>query len=203
MKPEQKLPIKQALKAELEKPGLDERQLAELMQLQTASQPAPADRFSWRHINAVALLLLMLGLGFWLGGYQQPPAAADIPGLIAYEVASQHLKNKPMDMQTSHFSQLVNYFTELDFKPFAGPLWQGELMGGRYCSLRTVPAAQIRYHDQQGVRQTLYETEYSEAYFADLPDIGAGQAPLIRAAKGVEVAIWVDKGIVFAATLDK
>lgn len=201
-----KQPIKDSLKQEMQQPQLDDAQLQQLMNIQAQSveqkpeiKPS-ATRQYWQQFSTAALLFLMLGLGFWLGGYQQQVDNKNIPGLIAYEVVNNHLKDKPMDVSTKVFSQLQGYFTKLDFSPFDSSLWNGNLIGGRYCSLRTSPSAQIRYYDEKGVKQTLYQTEYSDQYFSGLPKIENGDQPLIASAKGVDVSIWVEKGVVFVDT---
>lgn len=199
-----KIALKTALQGSLQTPQLNPQQLDKLMQLQAAAlQPEPVlgpKRDYWQAFSTAALLVLMLGLGFWLGGYQQHVESQNIPHLIAYEVVSNHLKDKPMDLHSTNFTQVKNYFTELDFQPFNSRLWSGSLIGGRYCSLRTAPSAQMRYYDDKGVKQTLYQTEYSEQYFAGLPSLDNNEAPLIASAKGVDVAMWVEKGVVFVNT---
>ena len=197
-----KAPIKESLKKEMQRPQLDDKQLQALLGMQSTEQqarPASARQY-WQQLSTAALLFLMLGLGFWLGGYQQQASDENIPSLIAFEVVNNHLKDKPMDVNTKAFPQLQSYFTKLDFSPFNSALWDGDLIGGRYCSLRTSPSAQIRYYDEKGVKQTLYQTEYSEKYFAGLPTIEDGEQPLLASAKGVEVSIWVEKGVVFVDT---
>jgi len=195
--------IKDSLKQEMQQPTLDDKQLQALLDMQSTEQlvELTGARQYWQKFSTAALLLLMLGLGFWLGGYQQQADDKSIPGLIAFEVVNNHLKDKPMDVSTKTFAQLQGYFTQLEFKPFNSSLWNGNLIGGRYCSLRTSPSAQIRYFDEKGVKQTLYQTEYSDQYFSGLPELESGGQPLLASAKGIEVSIWVEKGVVFVDTL--
>jgi len=200
--------FKEWVKEQNESQRLDEGQITVLLNMQKEDVPHRVHietrrKRAWSKLASVSLLILMLGLGFWLGGYQQEWDKNTLPELIAYEVVNNHLKQKPLDIKAHHFSMLSDYFEKLSFKPIKGTQFQGDIVGGRYCSLRTLPSAQIRFKDQDGVSQTLYQTEYKEAYFSGLPEIGKGEMPIIESAKGVDVSIWIEKGIVFVKTLDK
>lgn len=120
---------------------------------------------------------------------------------IADEVARNHLSAKPLEVRTDSLAEVRRYFDKLDFAPV-----QSEragtglaLLGGRYCSLRGLSAAQLRMRDvRTGTTETLYETPYRTEVFGQLPQPAKGEPPIRTHARGVEVTIWVEKGLVFA-----
>jgi hypothetical protein len=94
------------------------------------------------------------------------------------------------------------YFTDLEFVPAESSLLASadlELLGGRYCSVQSVPAAQLRVTSPgSNSLQTLYQTEYRKDIFGPLPVLENGEAPVTVNVKGITVRIWVEKGLLFA-----
>jgi hypothetical protein len=74
------------------------------------------------------------------------------------------------------------------------------VLGGRYCSIQGVTAAQLRLRDQAGWIRTLYQVPYEVSRFGVLPDIGAGEQPKLTQVRGLTVELWVEKGLLFALT---
>lgn len=72
------------------------------------------------------------------------------------------------------------------------------MLGGRYCSIQGVTAAQIRYQTELGQKITLYEVAYDPKIYGDMPKIEQGEAPLSLDVKGVSVLLWVEKGLLMA-----
>ena len=123
---------------------------------------------------------------------------------IALEVARNHIKLKPLDVETDSMDGIRRYFTDLEFVPVQSTLLASadlELMGGRYCSIQSVPAAQLRIKVPYSNRlQTLYQTEYRKEIFGTLPVIENGHVPVVVNVKGITIHIWVEKGLLFALT---
>ena len=123
---------------------------------------------------------------------------------IALEVAHNHIKLKPLDVETDSMDGIRNYFTDLEFALVESRLLASsrlELLGGRYCSIQSVPAAQLRVTVPNSNKlQTLYQTEYRKDVFGPLPVLENGDAPIIVNVKGLSVRIWVEKGLLFALT---
>ena len=123
---------------------------------------------------------------------------------IALEVAHNHIKLKPLDVETDNIDGIRRYFTDLEFVPVQSTLLASadlELVGGRYCSIQSVPAAQLRIKVPYSNRlQTLYQTEYRKDIFGMLPIMENGHAPVTVNVKGITVRIWVEKGLLFALT---
>jgi hypothetical protein len=123
---------------------------------------------------------------------------------IAAEVALNHIKLKPLDIETDNMDGIRRYFNDLEFIPVESQLLANanlELLGGRYCSIQSVPAAQIRVTspDSRSL-QTLYQTEYRKDLFGPLPVLENGDAPLDINVKGIAVRIWIEKGLLLALT---
>ena len=125
-----------------------------------------------------------------------------LPERIAQEVARNHLKMKPLELESSSMAEIAHYFAQLDFNPIHSqvfPLGEDRLLGGRYCSIQGITAAQLRYLDEQAQRVTLYETAYDPRVFSALPDIDKGEKPLVLYAKGLKMTIWVEKDLLFVS----
>lgn len=147
---------------------------------------------------AVALALLVLLWQPWQAAQPIPP------DIIAAEVIENHLKLKPLDAPTASMPELLGFFTQLDFRPvssnqlhsrFAMP--ESSLLGGRYCSIQGVTAAQLRYARGPGV-STLYEVPFDPARYGNIPSADRGEAPLHLLQQGLNVHLWVESGLLMA-----
>ncbi|ABZ78735.1 hypothetical protein Shal_4195 [Shewanella halifaxensis HAW-EB4] len=156
---------------------------------------------------AASVLLLVLSVQWYPEVNRQGEArdsrelaVSDIGVRIADEVAKNHIKMKPLEVQTAQLSQLRAYFTELDFTLVSSSRIDdaNEMVGGRYCSIQGLTAAQIRFVDrQQSV--TLYQVQYDKRLYGEIPTIESGEPPIELVVRGVAVAIWVEKGLLMAS----
>ena len=199
-------PLKQAVRDHFEQRMLSKDRLERLKSLQKINAPRPAARHSIvkpliaGSMAAAIAAFLVITLLF-------PPGSMDsIPMTerIALEVARNHIKLKPLDVETDSMDGIRRYFTDLEFVPAQSTLLASadlELVGGRYCSIQSVPAAQLRIKVPYSNRlQTLYQTEYRKDIFGTLPVMENGQPPVTVHVKGITVRIWVEKGLLFALT---
>ena len=128
----------------------------------------------------------------------------DVRERIALEVATNHIKLKPLEIETSNIEGIRDYFTKLDYLPVNSRLVGDaglELIGGRYCSLQGITAAQLRLKKPgSDTVQTLYQTEYRKDIFESMPLLEEGEAPVDIYVKGIRIKIWVEKGLLFALT---
>ena len=199
-------PLKQAVRDHFEQRMLSKDRLERLESLQKINAPRPAVRYSIvkpliaASMAAAIAAFLVITLLF-------PPGSMDsIPMTerIALEVARNHIKLKPLDVETDSMDGIRRYFTDLEFVPVQSTLLASadlELVGGRYCSIQSVPAAQLRIKVPYSNRlQTLYQTEYRKDIFGTLPVMENGQPPVTVHVKGITVRIWVEKGLLFALT---
>ena len=119
---------------------------------------------------------------------------------IATEVAQNHLHQNPLEIASNDFSEVQQYFSGLDFAIQPSSYYAGDdnILGGRYCSLKGVKAAQIRLKTSSQPA-TLYQVAYDKQIFGALPDIDKGEQPVVRYANGVKVRIWVEKGLLMSS----
>lgn len=196
--------LKQVTRTYYDEISLSDTQLQQLMAMQQATEPVSERTVSyWPHAGwACALLVLVLWGTQWL---LVVPVAEGYPKAysIAREVVDNHFNRKPLETRGQNFSQVRQYFSQLQFKPiFSDRVSGGWLTGGRYCSLESIPAAQFRLQDGQGQEQTWYEVDYNPEVFGPLPDVDKGAEPVTVYARGVAVDIWVERGVLFAVTRD-
>jgi len=187
------------LKQELEQYELNDEQLSKLNALKNNhGDPSPEKKKNiWAKWTGLAASLMMVCV-IAFHTMQSDNLVYD----IAHEVTLNHVKLKPLEVETQDLVNVVDYFTELEFSPIASQefsLSGNDLLGGRYCSIQGSIAAQLRYQNAQGNIVTLYETGYSAQLFSGLPNIEKGEEPIEVFARGLRVRIWVEKGLVMAS----
>ena len=204
MKPSHKKPLKQQLQQHLNRVQLDDSQFAALENLMAKGADnveAPADRHLWRSFAVAGMLFVAVMTTFMVSQFSGT-SLEDMPQLIAEEVVSNHLNMKPLEVKAGSINRVRGYFTKLNFMPLESQLQalsSLQLIGGRYCSLQGITAAQLRMR-QEGNLQTQYQTEYLPEVFGEIPRLEDGDSPLIVYAKGIKVKVWVEKGVLFALT---
>jgi hypothetical protein len=198
-----KTPLNEALRAHVESQQLDKIQLQELLDLQQQRHPANR-RITYRGWLAVAASSLLIALVVGLlqvnpVGFQQ-----DLVAEIAAEVVDNHLHMKPLEIEGNELASIGAYFDRLDFQPIESRYLTDiglDLLGGRYCSLQSITAAQLRFKSLGSDKlHTLYQVGYDPAVFKALPNLDEGDQPISVFNKGVEVTIWVEKGVLLALT---
>jgi hypothetical protein len=195
--------IKHALHDHLQQKSLSEKQIKQLRQLQNQGEKNKTSQPIRWYIPTVIAISIILTV-FLLYRPMLQLNQQNMAMLIAEEVVSNHLKLKPLEVKTNQFQDINHYFTMLDFVPIVSdrlPDLPNQLLGGRYCSLQGITAAQLRLRNaNNGEIQTLYETGYNPSIFKKLPNLDNGEEPVILYVKGVKVDIWVEKGVLFALT---
>ena len=190
-------PLKKAVDKYLEQQQLSDQQLESLFALQQGAAPKES-KFGWK---GLATLAASLCLAVVLA-YQLLPGDRDIVQQIAVEVAKNHIKMKPLEIESQSMRDIQNYFTQLDFSPVKSVHFDqisNIMLGARYCSIQGITAAQLRFVDADGQRKTVYETLYDKQVFDKLPDLQKGEKPLQVFVKGLKVQIWVEKGLLMAS----
>jgi hypothetical protein len=201
---DQALPLKEAIQQEFADESLSDSQLQQLLQLQDAvpgddecGQRKSPRRRRYRALAACAILLLAVAL-LW----QTRPYHQDNPDQIAVEVVKNHLKLKPLDVSAQSMGEVRAFFTQLDFSPVNSELLSSRfqldersMLGGRYCSIGGITAAQLRYRQDGDSLSTLYQVPYERAVYGELPDLGNGEQPLQITLKGLRVSMWVEMGL--------
>ena len=194
--------FKRAMQEHIASNRLDSSQMENLLRLQqkqqlTTNKPKPL--IAW---FASACALVLMAFIVIQTSFKQP----EIITLIADEVAKNHLKLKPLEVRTGQISDVQSYFDKLDFLPVSSISFKqkskASLMGGRYCSIQGSSAAQLRYQKLNGEKITLYQTNYNEI-FSDIPNIEKGQIPIKTYARGVEITMWIEKGLLMVTADNK
>lgn len=194
-----KKPLRELVNERFESEALNDAQVEKLLALARRPAPKPPRRIPrWSVAALVAMVVLSLlprYFGMW-------PHHSVSPRDIAEEVAMNHIKMKPLEIETQSMARIERYFTELDFSPINSrqfSLGQDRLLGGRYCSIQGITAAQLRYGDSEGRKITLYETPYDPDRLPPLPHIEKGEMPITVYISGLEIALWVEKGLLMAS----
>ena len=195
--------LKDSVKKYVQSKQLNEKQLDELMGLvDTQSKTAnTTNQFRW--LRAIAAVLV---IGFAIGLYWNTTirSYSEVSLLIAEEVVHNHLKMKPLEVSSHSLHDMRAYFNQLDFSLRSSSVIENtslQLLGGRYCSIQGITAAQLRLKDKRtGDLETLYQAPYNKELFKDLPKLQEGQAPVRHFINGIAVEVWVEKGILFART---
>ena len=195
-------PLKQAVRDRFEDIELSGAQLDELgAQLQQAERETPAKMPAWRQAAVAAIVLLIVG---GVVGNQAWQSHQDrvLLKAIAEEVADNHLKLKPLEVESGDLPSVLGYFEDLDFQLLASPRITGNdgdrLLGGRYCSIQGIDAAQLRVVAQDGTLSTWYEATLPDDKLRRIPDIDAGERAARFVVRGVDIRIWEESGLVFA-----
>lgn len=194
--------LKNSVKSYVESRQLSEEQLDSLLGMVNTQKEVKPKRSRPMLRIAVVMASILIAAGvLWNIGIKQQP---EVSILIAEEVVHNHLKMKPLEVNSHSMQDMRAYFSKLDFALRGSSLIASgnlQLLGGRYCSIQGVTAAQLRLQDQQtGELETLYEAPYNNELFQELPDLQKGQTPKRHYINGIGVDIWVDKGILFART---
>lgn len=194
--------FKDKIENHLKDKNLSSAQLEKLSALQEKHTSHSKQSFSNNWKTVTALLFLSV-----IGGILFTSNTSDIKQLIGNEVASNHIKLKPLEIKTSNIKDIRKYFKELDFKPVESTsvaLNEQSLIGGRYCSIQGITAAQLRFKNNiSNDINSLYQTVYDKQKFKSLPDLTSGDKPITVYSKGITVEIWVEKDILFALTKEK
>ena len=198
-----KTSLNKALRVYAESLQLNQTQLQELHGLQRQYQPAddPGRHRRWFAAAAASLLIVLVAglVQFYPVGMQR-----DLVAEIAAEVVDNHLHMKPLEIEGGEIANIRSYFDRLDFEPVDSRYLADtglDLLGGRYCSLQGVTAAQLRFKNLGSDKlHTLYQVGYDPAIFKALPNVDEGEQPISVFSKGVKVTIWVEKGLLLALT---
>ena len=194
--------LKKLIRQHVEKQSLSARQLDSLMLLQKGKVKISSRifDFKYRRVAVAAVFFIVVANVFYFGMSPELP----LNQRIGSEVAKNHLNLRPLEIKTSSIKEIRGFLTQLGFSPVESVLLKGSsksLIGGRYCSIQGVRAAQLRLKDSKtGQVQSLYQTIYDKKVFSAIPELKENQKPVTVYSKGLAVDIWVEKGLLFALT---
>lgn len=193
-------PLKKSIRDRFEGVELSDTQLDELTKrLQEGATREPS---RWlRPAGAVAVVLLALA-GMLAPQLYRSHQSQVLLESIAQEVADNHLKLKPLEVENSDLRSVLGYFRDLDFQLLASPVIAGNpgdrLLGGRYCSIQGIDAAQLRVASAAGTLSTWYEATLPDDKLRLVPKPIEGDRPGEFVIRGVEIRVWQENGVVFA-----
>ena len=113
---------------------------------------------------------------------------------VSAEVVMNYEKHSPMQVLSSHYSDVQAALNRLDFSimPANARILEGyRLVGGRYCSIQGVPAAQLRVQDLRSGKEC---TLYAVKAVGTLHDVNS----TIERMDDVRVEVWRQDNVLFA-----
>ncbi|MCG8314740.1 MAG: hypothetical protein MI976_16145 [Pseudomonadales bacterium] len=210
MKSDNPKPLKSAVNEEVASYELADESLDSLLQLQdqvlseTPNVPELQPGNHYRRYSIASVIafvcLAMVGSVFYF-------SHSDYSEQIAREVVHNHLKLKPLDVEAKSLPGVRKNLTQLDFALVQSDVLQTryhmsdqQLLGGRYCSVKGIPAAQLRYQvaDRAMSRdslRTLYQVPYNKELHGMIPHVDQGESATQVMMKGLYVYLWVERGL--------
>jgi hypothetical protein len=190
--------LKKSAQQYYEQQKLDNAQLEALQALcaEPADSPAPAKKPYRYYLSAAASIVFLFAMALFIWDYRLETDEDRVMAVVN-EVIKEHLEQDPLEIKRPNFPDLKKYFVDLDFSPFPTdriPGINAVLEGGRYCSIQSVKAAQLRYQSEKK-SITLYQVPYTPKLHGKIPDINRQGKMLVRHHRGFEVQLWVEKGI--------
>lgn len=153
----------------------------------------PAHRFAWA-VGAAAAVALLAAILFALNR----PTQADLTQLVMTEIAKNHSKHIAPEVTTDRYEEVQAKLARLDFsaRPAADFLLKDfQLVGGRYCSVQSEFAAQLKLRENaSGETCTLYVVPLTPVLRQVKPDT--------RVVNGVRVQVWSEGGRLFGLARD-
>ena len=169
-------PIDTQIKEFYQKQTLPEENLQAMQPLENFPQPRPWPWLLPLATAAVALLTIFL----W--------KPSNLPQAVAEEIAKNHNEHLPMEIRSSDYQEVAVKLNQIKFSltpPSEEFSRQFTLIGGRYCSIQTKRAAQLRVRENAtGKMHTLYITRSTD-------DFGALKETT-QTVKGVKVRLWAE-----------
>jgi hypothetical protein len=164
------------------------------IKLEQPHKPSQKSLVKWLSVAAIAVLTILSTL--LLNNQSEDPSLS-----IVKEVVKNHIRQKPLEVFSESFAQTSEYFTQLDFVPLQSNQFvsAAKMLGGRYCSIKSQTAAQIRYIDTGGKHVTLYQVGFNPELFGTLPNIDNNEQPSVYYMDGLQVSLWTEKGLMMAS----
>jgi hypothetical protein len=186
--------LRDGVRAIAERDALKPDELARLKEL-ARGQPANPSRRRWL---AAAASLGAVGVAGYFG-LSTGTRSTNLQRM-AEEVAGNHLRASPLDVTTSDLSRARESFASLGFHLLDAAEVEGvpgRLLGGRFCSLASVPAALLRYQDGERI-YTVYQARYDKDRHSGAADMDRGEPGAVRHVGGVEVCLCHTQGVLLA-----
>lgn len=193
-KDRQSLPLKEAVRELSEEHSLDSHELEQLRGLSGGVVALPSRR-RWLGIAASMSLVSVAGIfGASLISVGNNAHA------MAEEIAFNHLRPTPLDIESSSLDELRRTFSRLGFNLLDAAEVEevpGELLGGRFCSVSSVPAARLTYLSAEGPI-SVYQTRFDDRHHRGAAAMDEGEPGNVIYSRGVKVCLCHTRGVFFA-----
>jgi hypothetical protein len=200
----QKTPLRDALKSHYRGTHLSPSQLDALTVMLESRQPPAAAPMSVSRNRPSAGRLLgygrhhpfatasALGLLVAVFFYALLAGWGDVRQRVESEIAYNHLKEMSLEVHSDSIEEVAGYLSKLDFRLISSealPSADWILLGGRYCSINSRLAAQLKVRNRanNGV-YTLYQALTPDA-------LELGNVPTTAFVDGVKVSLWQEQGL--------
>jgi len=186
--------LKDAIKEMVQENSLDGHEIRRLRAL-SETQPAIPSRRRWLAVAAGMGAVSVAGMfGVNLIGVGNNAYA------MAEEIASNHLRPAPFDIESSNLEVLRREFARLGFSLVDAAQVEnvpGQLLGGRFCSVASTPAARLTYLAAEGPI-TVYQSRFDERHHQGAADMDRGEPGNVIHARGVKVCLCHTRGVLLA-----
>ena len=178
-------PLKHNLKKHFREHRLSAEQLEKLNQVQIEGK-----RENWRGrrtLFAFAVILLII-VAVW-----RLPSQTSLSSRIAAEIATNHLKRVPSEINSDSLQSVQEYLNRIDFaliesSQLTANRWK--LLGGRYCSIQGKLAVQLKMRNKQdNLLHTLYQVPFP------ITGIDEEHLPQEIFVDGAKVKLWREKDL--------
>jgi hypothetical protein len=145
-----------------------------------------------KHLGPVLLVIRTIVILVFVADREHRQRA--IEHAVCTEVATGQTKHYPLEIISSRYSEVQAALPKLDFsitpsKPTILETYR--LIGGGYCSIQGLPAAQLRIQNIQSCKEcTLYAMKAAGKLHAI--------TPTVESVDGVRVEVWRQDDVVFA-----
>ena len=162
--------------------------------VQQGRAASSSNRLAWTFRAAAAAVVLLASVLFALNRR----APADLTQLVMAEIAQNHSKRLAPEVASDRYEEVQTKLSRLGFsaQPAAGFLLRDfQLLGGRYCSVQSELAAQLKLRENtSGESCTLYVVPLTPALRPVKQDT--------RVVNGVRVQVWAEQGRLFGLARD-
>lgn len=175
-------------------------------------RPRPSDVpwFSWQRMGvplvivASSLILVLSVLLITLPSKQDARGNENVIVALAQDHLTNNLRINPLDIKGADVAELEKWFTgHLDFAVRIPQSAQAELLGGRLCTLNGNRIVYLSY--RKNARPfSLYILEQNTIDLSGIESLTTGKAKryYYGFAKGYNVILWTDKGLVYSIVSD-
>jgi len=139
-------------------------------------------------IPVAALVLLTIGIGFWLH-----MSTDSITHQVVAEIGHNHRQHGALVVESDQYGVVQAALSKLDFpiQPRRGELVQDfALIGGKYCSIQGSRAAQLKLNHRNS--STIYTL-----YVLPMDDNTKAVEPGVYETNGIQVELWTDQMLIY------